>query len=430
MTAIYKILHYLFKNNADGTFTDITDVSHTKDGGKVPFCSAFIDYNNDKWPDIYTAHDKINIANVLLENNGNGTFSDVSAASNSDIKMDAMCVNPGDYNNDGRIDIYITNTPMGGSALLHNIGPGGGGQFKFGNAALFAGVNFPGRTGWGSVFLDADNDGDMDLYVTAADYGDIAQSNIFYLNNGNNTFSKPDAGFAGDTTITYNTCIGDSNNDGFPDILVLNQAPFSTQLWQNNGGDHNWIKIKLQGVLSNRDAIGSKIEIYSGGQYQMRYILCGNGFLGQNALTEIIGLKNNQKADSIIITWPTGHTDKLFDIASGEYLNVMEGSTTNGEIHVDEDVHLTTGPTYSTSGQRESAFFIYPNPASDVLHIQPNSNTFIRYIILTAKGQIVYSIKPTSTDSALNISTLFPGHYYLLGIDKNGIKHIERWVKF
>ena len=422
--------HYLFKNNADGTFTDITEVSQTKDGGKVPFCSAFIDYNNDKWPDIYTAHDKVTIPNVLLENNGNGTFADVSIASNSDMKMDAMCVNPGDYNNDGRIDIYITNTPNGGSALLHNIGPGGGGQVKFGNAAIFAGVNFPGRTGWGSVFLDADNDSDMDLYVTAADYGDIAQSNTFYLNNGNNTFSEPDAGFEGDTTITYNASIGDFNDDGFPDIIVLNQAPFSTQLWKNIGGDNNWIKIKLQGVLSNRDAIGSKIEIYSGGQYQMRYTLCGNGFLGQNSLTEIIGLKNNTKADSIVVTWPTGHVDRLFDIYNGERLTVIEGSSTNGEIHVDDDVELALPPTNAVGEIRETPFYIYPNPTSDLLYIKTTGNTILHYFLLNQNGQILYSTQHHSVDMSINVTSFLPGHYYLLAIDEYGLKHVGKWLKF
>ncbi|MEZ4956404.1 MAG: FG-GAP-like repeat-containing protein [Saprospiraceae bacterium] len=421
--------HYLFKNNADGTFTDITETSQTKDGGKVPFCSAFIDYNNDKWPDIYTAHDKINIANVLLENNGNETFTDVSVPSNSDLKMDAMCVNPGDYNNDGWMDIYITNTANGGSALLHNIGPGGGGQVKFGNSALFAGVTFSQRTGWGSVFLDADNDSDLDLYVTAADYGDIAQSNAFYLNNGTNTFSQPDVGFDGDTTITYNTAIGDFNSDGFPDIIVLNQTPFFTQLWENNGGNNYWIKIKLQGVLSNRDAIGSKIETYSGGQYQMRYTLCGNGFLGQNSLTEIIGLNNNEKVDSIIITWPTGHIDKLFDVENGSNLIVIEGSTSNGNIIVDEEVELTLPPTNVISKNSEKPFSIFPNPASQSLNILNNGSDLSQLFILNNKGQIIQSLNPNMPKWHLNISSFLPGHYYLLSIDKKGEKHFEKWVK-
>ncbi len=421
--------HYLFKNNADGTFTDITEASQTTDGGKVPFCSAFIDYNNDRWPDIYTAHDKFNIANVLLENNGDGTFTDVSAASNSDLKMDAMCVAPGDYNNDGWIDIYITNTANGGSALLHNIGPGGGGQVRFGNSAVFAGVTFPQRTGWGAVFLDADNDQDLDLYVTAANYGDIAQSNTFYLNNGNNTFSEPGAGFSGDTTITYNTAIGDFNQDGFPDIAVINQTPFYTQLWRNNGGNNHWLKIKLQGVLSNRDAIGSRIEVFSGGRYQMRYTLCGNGFMGQNSLTEIIGLQANEQADSILITWPTGHMDRLYDVREGESIIVVEGSTTNGEILVDEDVELILPPTSTVSDHLNKPFSFFPNPATKSLFFTNQGGVVSQIYILNSQGWLMKSVPTPGISGEINIADYPPGIYFILSVDHQGKKYTEKWIK-
>ena len=421
--------HYLFKNNADGTFTDITETSQTMDGGRVPFCSAFIDYNNDKWPDIYTAHDKITNPNTLLENNGDGTFMDVSVASNADMEMDAMCVNPGDYNNDGWLDIYVTNTPVAGSALLHNIGPGSGGQVKFGNAAQFAGVGFLGRTGWGSVFLDADNDSDLDLYVVAANYGDIAESNAFYLNNGNSTFSEPDAGFEGDTTATYSTALGDFNDDGFADVVVVNKKPSFTHLWENNGGDNFWIKIKLQGVLSNRDGVGSKIEIYSGGQYQMRYTLCGNGFMGQNSLTEILGLKNNETADSIIVTWPTGHVDKLFDVPHGEKLTVVEGSSSDGEINVDADIELTMPPTSIVFEEKYFPLHLFPNPVSDILNIQSKKKTFVQFILLNKKGQIMRTIEPSPSFAITNTSSYAPGIYYLIAIDEEGKKYIGKWVK-
>ena len=278
-------------------------------------------------------------------------------------------------------------------------------------------------------FWDADNDSDLDLYVVAADYGDIAQANSFYLNTGNSIFSEPNAGFEGDTTITYNTAIGDFNNDGFSDIIVVNKEPFLTQLWTNNGGENNWIKIKLQGVLSNRDGIGSKIESYSGGQYQMRYILCGNGFLGQNSLTEIIGINNIEKADSIIITWPTGHIDKLFDIVHGEKLTILEGITTNGNIQVDDDVELTLLLNNIEVDKKEAPFIIYPNPVSDILTIKMTGNSIVQYVLLNAKGQIIQSSKSGNPEFNINVTSFLPGHYYLLTIDKKGMKYIEQWVK-
>lgn len=419
---------FLFRNNADGTFTDITATAQTNVGGSAPFCSSFIDYNNDNWPDIYTAHDKINNPNVLLENNGDGTFSDVSAQSNADLEMDAMCVNPGDYNNDGWIDIYITNTPSGGSALLQNTGPLGGGIVKFGNSAQFAGVSFPDRTGWGSVFLDADNDGFLDLYATAANYGNIAQSNAFFLNAGNQTFTQPNAGFDGDTTITYNTAIGDYNKDGYPDIAVIAQVPFMTHFWKNSGGTNNWLKIDLTGVLSNRDAIGSKIEIFHEGHYQMRYTLCGNGFLGQNTQTEMFGLKNSETVDSVIVTWPTGHLDKLFQVKANQCLELTEGSTTNGDIEVDEDISLTMPPPNTVTDHQVADLSITPNPVTDFIQVK-QEHRIQSYYIIDIKGQLLHYNTIQANTFQINASSYLPGVYYLICIDEKGRKKMSQWVK-
>ena len=110
----------LFRNNADGTFTEVGEPTRAADPGKVPFCSAFLDYNNDLWPDIYTANDRKSI-NTLLRNNADGTYDDVGHAAGADLEMDAMCVAVGDYDNDGLQDIYVSNTNTG-NALLNNEG--------------------------------------------------------------------------------------------------------------------------------------------------------------------------------------------------------------------------------------------------------------------------------------------------------------------
>ena len=420
--------HRLFKNNADGTFSEVTESSQTADPGKVPFCSAFFDYNNDKWPDIYTANDKINIPNTLLENNGDGTFSDVSIAANADMKMDAMCVNPGDYNNDGWTDIYITNTPVG-SALLHNLGASSGSQVKFGNAAQFAGVGFYGGIGWGSVFLDADNDGDLDLYVSGAEDGANAVSSAFYLNNGNNVFSEPDVGFIGDTTKSYNNAIGDFNDDGFVDIGVLNIEPYFFQLWQNAGTSHHWLKIKLEGVLSNRDAIGARIEIYSDGYYQMRYTHCGNGFLGQNSNTEIIGLRNSEKADSIIITWPTGHIDKIYNQDADQKITILEGSSTNGLIAVDPGVEIKIIVSAGKEKfSKKEDVLLYPDPASTILNVSLNDMAADTYALFSEKGQLLNYTKITETDFSIDIHYLPAGKYFLV-IENEGKRIIKKWIK-
>jgi hypothetical protein len=325
----------LFKNNADGTFTNVTTVSQAGDPGKKAFCAAFFDYNNDKWPDLYTANDKA-AGNTLLKNNGDGTFSNDSLA-NANLVMDAMSVTIGDYDNDGQQDIYLSDLPNGNS-LLHNVGTTNG-QTTFEDVAVDAGVAVYGLT-WGSNFLDADNDGDLDLYVSGSKAGANENSSTFFRNEGNGGFIEPNAGFSGDTVSSFNNAVGDFNNDGYPDIFVLNVTPHHAQIWQNGGGDANWLKVKLQGYWSNRDGVGSKIECFTNGEYQMRYTHAGYAFMGQNSDTEIIGLGNQTTVDSIRITWTTGHVDRLYNVSANQKITVIEGSTTNGMIELDADVEI------------------------------------------------------------------------------------------
>ena len=156
--------NHLYQNNADGTFTEVTEIAAMGNKGKVPFAAAFLDFNNDQWPDIYTANDKLT-ANTLYENLGNGRFYDASADTKSNARMNAMCVNAADINQDGWVDIYVTNTFVGGQ-LLENSGPTESIlDITFRNRAPELGIDYKNGNGWSSTFFDADNDGDLDLYM-------------------------------------------------------------------------------------------------------------------------------------------------------------------------------------------------------------------------------------------------------------------------
>ncbi len=335
---------FLYQNNADGTFTEVSETTNTKDLGKVPFCASFLDYNNDKWPDIYIAHDR-NRGNTMLQNLGNGTFQDVSEITQTVLDIEAMSVAVGDYNNDGWSDIYCTNIPDG-SVLLQNQGFINEEPILYNDVATEANVGFYGF-GWGANFFDADNDSDLDLYISGNLMGSDKISSAFYSNQGNGSFDE--FFFEGDTVLSYNNAIGDFNNDGLSDIIVVNQNPFKSQLWENKNLAQNWLKISLQGRLSNKNGIGSKLEIFTSDAYQMRYTHCGIGFLGQNSLVENIGLSEVNQVDSLLITWPTGHVDRLYNISSNQHINITEGSTTNNQIDVDEDVELLVNEPPSPS---------------------------------------------------------------------------------
>ncbi|MBT8196415.1 MAG: CRTAC1 family protein, partial [Bacteroidia bacterium] len=313
-------INELYKNNGNGTFTNIAISAGVTDSLKEPLASACLDFNNDTWPDIYTAQDKYTV-NSLYQNNQNNTFTNVGIASGANLAINAMSAAVGDYDNNGCLDIYVTNTQQG-NKFLHN-----NGNSTFSELALFNGTTFNG-IGWGAQFLDYDLDMLPDLYVSGSlipSQGGI--SSAFYKNLGNGSFSQiSGTGFLGDTVRSYGNAIGDVNNDGFPDIAVCNLVQ-PHHVWQNNFGSGNWLKIKLEGVISNRDGIGSWIKIYAQGVQQVRYTMCGQGFLSQNSFTEFFGLSSAPQADSIIITWPSGAVDKFFNVHANQLLSVTETET-------------------------------------------------------------------------------------------------------
>nr|WP_169433315.1 FG-GAP-like repeat-containing protein [Lewinella cohaerens] len=420
--------HLFFRNNGDQTFTNVTESTQTADTGGRPFCSGFLDYNQDGWPDIYTAHDRMGNKNTLLENQGDGTFLNTGAAAGADIAIDAMSVTIGDYNNDTLIDIYVTNI-VNGNNLLHNNGPNEDGQYTFSEVAAASGVGFY-QDSWGAVFLDADNDCDLDLYVSGSVAGSDVTSAAFYQNEDDGTFSEPDLGFIGDTTQSYNNAIGDYNQDGYPDIMVINLYPFYAQLWSSPPLEHHWMKVSLQGVISNRNGIGTRLECYANDKYQQLYTQCGNGFLGQNSGTSIFGLGDAQAVDSLIVTWPSGHTDRYYNLPAGEQFHLQEGGSTGGDILPDPDTGLDA-LLVSTSAPTDNPLLkVYPNPAQEELFIVQELASPTQFRIINSAGQLVYRGKtaPGGT-SPIDIHQLPAGIYYLLLGSEKQATQVVAWYK-
>ncbi|MDB4752222.1 CRTAC1 family protein, partial [Winogradskyella sp.] len=319
----------LFHNNGDSTFSDVSSVAGISDQGHLTFCASFFDYDKDGWQDIYMANDRNTTTNILYRNNGNGTFSDVSEVSGTNLRMDAMSTTIGDYNNDGWMDIYVTNTNdiyldgEVGNALLNNNGDG-----TFTNVAANTGTQF-NSIAWGAVFLDADNDQDLDLYVSGMLDGSSSLPSAFYENDGFHSFTIPsDAGFQNDNEESYSNAIGDLDNDGFPEIVVLNEYA-NIFLWKNLSNlfnSNNWLKIRLEGVASNKDGLGSYIEVNTNSGSQYRYTLCGEGYLSQNSSTEFIGLGDETSINYVKVKWLSGIEDIIYDVETNQTLEITEGN--------------------------------------------------------------------------------------------------------
>ncbi|NQX78134.1 FG-GAP-like repeat-containing protein [Gilvibacter sp.] len=323
------ISNQLFRNNGDNTFTDVTLSSGIGEVSELTFQGTFFDYNNDGHLDLYLINDRAFTRNILYRNNGDGTFSDVSVESGADYRMDAMSVALEDYDADGYIDVYITNVfaPSGetvGNVLMKNNGDG-----TFSNQAVAAEVRFD-TWSWGANWTDADNDGFLDLYVSGASPVNTATLNAaaLYVNDGDGTFTEENEnGFEEDLANSFGNALGDFNNDGYQDIVVTNHFGHLSYLWENQSYSltaNNYIALKMQGVASNRDGAGARIVIMSGGQKQDRVVALGESYLSQNSNTEIIGL-GNQGLDYVQVIWPSGTVDYYDDITPNQRLTLIEG---------------------------------------------------------------------------------------------------------
>ena len=396
----------LWKNMADGTFMEVTNFANAGDEGRLPFCSAFVDMNNDLWPDIYTANDKKK-RNTLLLNNANGLFTDISEESGAGIEMDAMCVAPGDYNNDGRLDIYLSNIATGGKLLTNQ---NNGDECVVIENAEETMVAMSGGIGWGSVFVDVNNDGWEDLYVSGMLISNDQYSSQLFVNDGLGAFSEDDFGFVGDTVRSFNNAIGDIDNDGQMEIMVINSAGFNSQLWKAEKPDDNWLKVNLEGTVSNRDGIGAWISLYTEDNEQTRYTTCGNGFMGQNSENIHFGLADLEAIDSLTVTWPTGHIDRYYDIQASQILKSIEGETNNGIVNIDSDINIISD--IGEHDNFESEINIYPNPFEDFIIIE-SSLQIIELRMYDMQGRLVLQQK----ENVISTIGLNSGLYTLVIID-------------
>jgi hypothetical protein len=401
----------LFKNNGNGTFTNMTFDSGLHLTGKLTFCAAFFDYDKDGFQDLYLANDKMLVANILYKNNGDGSFTDVSFDSGTDLIMDAMCTTIDDYNNDGYLDIYIANTNSTGSdvttgnALLENNGDG-----TFTNVAVNTGTQF-NSIGWGSVFLDADNDSDHDLYVSSSKTGEFGLlPSAFYENDGNGNFSIPiNAGFSSDVLHSFSNAIGDVDNDGYPEIAVMNNFGESMFLWKNLCPQtNNWLKVKLVGTTSNKMGIGSWIEVGTANNVQYNYTLCGEGYLGQNSGSEFFGLGTNTIVDYIKVTWLSGNIDYFDNIAVNQTIIITENSS----------------PLVLSESNINKIEF-YPNPAKDVINIDLNLMDKTMINIIDMFGKIILHKELTKNKNTIDIKYLEKG-IYVIKLDHYSYKFIKK----
>ncbi|WP_306644031.1 FG-GAP-like repeat-containing protein [Sanyastnella coralliicola] len=319
------ITNYLYRNLGDGTFEDVTDFAQVSNQSFNSFQSLWYDYNEDLWPDLVVINDRLLYPNAIYQNNGDGTFTEVTIDLNFDQWIYAMSITCGDYDNDDDFDIYVSNGFEGNIFMQYN-----GTQYQDIAPAQDMAVN---SVCWGATWIDYDCDMWQDLYVSTYVWGQTDQPNAFFVNT-DGEFSRDDAITQNDITDNYSPIIGDLTNDGYPDIFIHTLQSNSSVVLQNDGGDNRWLKVGLTGTLSNIQAIGSTIEVWADGIKQKRMTFLGENYLGQNSRMQFFGLGAAQNIDSLKVTYPSGHIDTFFDLAPNNSYEFVEGETYQAEIIV------------------------------------------------------------------------------------------------
>jgi hypothetical protein len=433
----------IWKSNPTG-YTNITP-------GNYIFCQRtnFVDLNNDGNLDIFSCHD---IAPNCYYLNGGGALNPLTFYQ-SNVTPGAMKLGIGggnyatlftDFDNDGDTDIFISKCSGPPCELHRNDGNG-----VYTDISAIAQINVTPIQTWSSAIGDFDNDGDMDIIITASSgahkyfrnnldttnsteeaYTNITTGSGWDTNTANNidnvTYDFDNNGFldvlGGGNKIMFNQgnstfapvtyagivvgAIGDLNNDGFLDILNGNSVRYAVP------NANKWLKVGLQGTQSNINGIGARVEIYGAWGKQIRDIRSGEGFKYMSSLNAHFGIGQATTIDQVVIKWPSGVVDTYANVTPNQMLLVVEGST------------------LALNSFNNGAFSVYPNPVKNVINIQldTNLNSILKSaLVYDLSGKVVLSVNDLT--SPINVEKLAIGTYVLSISDENNKSYSQKFIK-
>ena len=329
----------LFRGNEDGTFTDVSEAAGLrKPRPAYGFTPLVLDYDNDRWPDVYVANDSS--ASLLFHNDGHGTFKEVGLPAGVALTADGraqagMGVSAGDYNRDGWLDIVKTNFDDDTTSLYRNLGGG-----TFDDATVAGGLAVNTRyLGWGTGFVDFDLDTWPDIFIVnghvypEADRigGDHSyeQPKLLYRNLGNGRFEDVSM-LAGPGLLAMKAsrgaAFGDLFNTGQQDIVVNNMHDSPTLLHNCASPAGHSLVVELVGTRSNRSAIGARVTVSVAGRRLIDEVRSGGSFCSQNDLRIHVGLGARSRADRIEVAWPSGAADTIAGVDADQLVVIREGS--------------------------------------------------------------------------------------------------------
>ena len=327
----------LYRNNGNGTFTEVT--AHSGVAAVPPvygLTAVAADLDGDGWQEIYVACDST--PSLLFHNRGDGVFTEQGLQSGLAVNEDGreqagMGIAIGDCDNDGKLDVLKTHFAEDTAALYRNVG-----HLNFEDVTLRSGLGVETRyVSWGNGIADLDNDGLPDLFwVTGSTFPEVERKypefphkspRVLFRNLGSGKFEELlDAGPAiAEAHASRGVAFGDFDNDGDLDILIMNMNEPPSLLRNDVTGTGHWLKVKLVGTKSNASAIGALVTVVNGGRKQVQSVLASSGYLSCNDRRLHFGLGSAASAD-LEIVWPNGFREELKGVSADQLLTVREGA--------------------------------------------------------------------------------------------------------
>jgi hypothetical protein len=329
----------LFRNRGDGTFADVSAASGiARVTGRYPMTAAAADFTGDSWPDLYVASDST--AAILYRNNHDGTFTDIAlesgaAYSEQGNAQAGMGLAIGDFNSDARLDILKTHFADDIPALYRGLADG-----LFEDVATLVRLNVQNRhVEWGAGMPDLDNDGRPDIfYVTGNVYPEVERvlpqyphrgPRIVFHNVDGERFDDVSAVSGPGVTIPRSSrgaAFGDIDNDGDLDVLIMNMNEPPSLLRNGYKGANGWIAVQLQGAQTNPHGVGAIVRVTTRGRTQAQAVLSQASYYSHNDVRLHFGLGASRGADRIEVRWPSGIIDTVNDVSGGQVLTIREGA--------------------------------------------------------------------------------------------------------
>ena len=327
----------LYHNNGDGTFTDVSRASGVGLKAANGLGVVTFDFDSDGWQDIFIANDSM--ANSLFRNKRDGTFEEVAYVAGVAVSGDGqpeagMGADAADLTGSGRLDLFVTHLDLQLARLYRNLGESG-----YEDATLLSKIGYATyhSSGFGTRFLDYDNDGNRDLFLANGHVLDniqlyhadtrYAEPKLMFRNSGGGIFENVSDRLGADfqlPRVSRGAAIGDFDNDGDLDILVNNcgQAP---QLLRNDGGNANhWLEILLIGTISNRDGVGARVKVTASDLVQYDQKKGGMSYQSAQDPRLHFGLGRRSRVDAVEIAWPSGAVTKLANLKTDQIIAVQE----------------------------------------------------------------------------------------------------------